>query len=172
MKYIEYYPTVLKEIYEIQLLSGALDNVLDEAKEIEGSLVKEFYINTATERGIELWEKALKLDVTDSDIEIRRFKVLSKILGDKTSLRTKLDALLGEDKYRINMDAENCHVTFDLELSVHSLKPVIVNLIEKILPLNITYEINLAYNRHLDLTGYTHEQLGKYTNKEINSEKL
>lgn len=172
MKYIEYYPPVLKEVYEIQLISKVLDNVLDEAKENEGGLVKEFYINTATEKGIRLWEKALKLDVTDSDLEIRRFKVLSKILGDRTSLRTKLDALLGENKYRINIDTENCHITFDLEMSVQSLKPVIVNLLEKVLPLNITFEINLAYNRHTDLTSYTHETLGKYTHKEINAEKL
>lgn len=172
MKYIEYYPPVLKEVYEIQLISNVLDNVLDEAKENEGGLVKEFYINTATEKGIRLWEKALKLDVTDSDLEIRRFKVLSKILGDRTSLRTKLDALIGENKYRINIDTENCHITFDLEMSVHSLKPVIVNLLEKVLPLNITFEINLAYNRHTDLTSYTHEALEKYTHKEINAEKL
>lgn len=172
MKYIEYYPPVLKEVYEIQLLSNVLDNALNEVRENEGGLVKEFYINTATERGIRLWEKAFKLDVTDSDLEIRRFKVLSKILGDRTSLRTKLDSLLGENKYRINIDTENCHITFDLEMSVQSLKPVIVNLLEKVLPLNITFEINLAYNRHTDLTSHTHEALRKYTHKEINAEKL
>lgn len=172
MKYIDYYPAVLKEVYEIQLLSDILDNILDGARKNEGSLVKEFYINTATERGIELWEKALKLDVTDSDIEIRRIKVLSKMLGDRTSLKTKLDTLLGKDKYRINMDSVKCHIAFDLELSVQSLKPVIVNLIEKVLPLNITYEINLAFNRHFDFADYKYEKLGKYTHKEVNSKKL
>lgn len=172
MKYIEYYPLVLREIYEIQIISNILDKFLNEFEENKNNLISELYLSTATGVGLEIWENVLDIEVTDTSADVRRFKIRSKLLGDNTSLRTKLDTLIGKDKYRISIDLINCHVIFNLELSAQNLKNAVAELLEKVLPLNLTYEINLAYNKHTDLASYQHRELNNYTHKELNAKKL
>jgi hypothetical protein len=172
MKYINYYPLILREIYEIQLLSLIFDKVLADFEDNKELLKKELYLSSATGVGLEIWESVLGLTVTDQDAEVRRFKIRSKLLGDNTSLKTKLNTLLGEGKYKITVYSEKCHILFNLELSAQKLKPVVIELLEKVLPVNLTYEVDLSYNKHLDLQPYTHEALNKYTYRELNAKKL
>lgn len=172
MKYIDYYPLVLREVYEIQLISLIFDKLLLELDGNKESLKTELYLSTATGVGLEMWEKILGLSVTDNAEEVRRFKIRSKLLGDNTSLRTKLNALLGEDKYKITIYPEDCYILFSLELSAQNLKPAVIELLEKVLPMNLTYGVDLAYNKHIDLQPYTHEELNEYTYRELNAKKL
>lgn len=172
MNYIDYYPPILKDIYEIQLISSILDEFFKGLNQNCSDMLQEFFLSTATETGISIWENMLGMEVTDTDIEIRRFKVRSKLLGDNTSLRTKLNLLLGEGKYKITVYPKECYIVFNLELSVQGLKSAVIELLEKVLPVNLTYEINFAYNRHEDLKPYTHGELQAYTYKELNAKKL
>lgn len=172
MKYIDYFPLVLSEVYEIQLISRIFDKRLSDFEGNKEKLKNELYLSTAAGVGLEIWERVLGLSVTDTNVEVRRFKIRSKLLGDNTSLRTKLNALLGEDKYKITVYPEECHILFSLELSAQNLKSAVVELLEKVLPVNLTYEVNLAYNKHIDLRPYTHDKLKKYTHKELNAKKL
>ena len=167
MKYIDYFPLVLSEVYEIQLISRIFDKRLSDFEGNKEKLKNELYLSTAAGVGLEIWERVLGLSVTDTNVEVRRFKIRSKLLGDNTSLRTKLNALLGEDKYKITVYPEECHI-----LSAQNLKSAVVELLEKVLPVNLTYEVNLAYNKHIDLRPYTHDKLKKYTHKELNAKKL
>ena len=172
MKYIEYYPPVLREVYEIQIVGNILDKFLSEFEENKTNLINEFYLSTATGVGLEIWENVLGIEVTDTNADVRRFKIRSKLLGDTTSLRTKLDALIGKDKYRIFIDPIKCHVVFNLELTAQNLKSAVIELLEKVSPLNLTYEIDLAYNKHTDLTSQQHKDLHNYMHKELNAKKL
>lgn len=172
MKHLDYYPLVLREVYEIQLISRIFDKLLSDFEGNKEKLKNELYLSTATGVGLEIWERVLGLSVTDTSADVRRFKIRSKLLGDNTSLRTKLDTLIGKDKYRISIDPINCHVIFNLELSAQNLKNAVAELLEKVLPLNLTYEINLAYNKHADLASYQHKELNNYTHKELNAKKL
>lgn len=172
MKYIDYYPLVLREVYEIKLLSLIFDKSLLTLEDSMMNLRDELYLSTATSAGLEIWERVLGIAVTDDDVEVRRFKIRSKLLGDNTSLRTKLNALLGQDKYKIVVYPKECHILFSLELSAQKLKPVVIELLEKVLPVNLTYEVDLAYNKHIDLQPYSRTELSKYTHKELNAKKL
>lgn len=172
MEYIKYFPQILNEVYEIKLLGSIIDPILQEQGENSDKLVKEFFLSTMTDVGLEIWERVLGLSVTDTNAEVRRFKIRGKLLGDNTNLRTKLNALLGEDKYKITVYPEECHILFSIELSAQNLRPAVVELLEKVLPVNLTYEVNLAYNKHIDLRPYSHDKLKKYTHKELNAKKL
>lgn len=172
MKYIDYYPLVLKEVYEIKLISFIMDKYLLQVESNKDILKNELYLSTATGIGLEIWERVLSISVTDPDVEIRRFKIRSKLLGDNTSLKTKLNTLLGEGKYRISIYPEDCHVLFNLELAAQSLKTAVIELLEKVLPVNLTFEVSLSYNKHSDLRAYKHQDLKEYTHKEVNAKKL
>lgn len=172
MKYIDYYPLVLRDVYEIQLISRIFDKLLSDFEGNKEKLKNELYLSTATGVGLEIWERVLGLSVTDTNVEVRRFKIRSKLLGDNTSLRAKLNTLLGEGKYRISVYPEDCHIVFNLELSAQSLKAAVIELLEKVLPVNLTFEVNLSYNKHIGLQPYTHEELNKYTHKELNAKNL
>ena len=130
MKYIEYYPLVLRDVYEIQIISNIFDKFLNEFEENKNNLISELYLSTATGVGLEIWENVLDIDPI------------------------------------------KCHVIFNLELSAQNLKNAVAELLEKVLPLNLTYEINLAYNKHADLASYQHKELNNYTHKELNAKKL
>lgn len=172
MKYIEYFPQVLKEIYEIKLLAKAIDPLLQEQRHSAEDLRNQFFLSTMTEFGLAIWEKALGIEVNSQNIEVRRFNVRSKLLGNNSSLRVKLNTLLGEDKWRMTIDSQNCHAIFNLELTTKELQASVIELLENTLPMNLTYEINFAFNKHNDLKAYTHQQLQAYKHEEISSKNL
>jgi len=43
-------------------------------------------------------------------------------------------------------------------------------MLEKTVPLNISFDVELLYNTHEMLGGYTHEYLGKFTHQQLKEE--
>lgn len=172
MEYIKYFPQILNEVYEIKLLGSIIDPILQEQGENSDKLVKEFFLSTMTDVGLSIWERTLGIEITNYNLEVRRFNIRSKLLGGNTSLRVKLNTLLGEDKWRMTIDSQNCHAIFNLELTTKELQTSVIELLENTLPMNLTYEINFAFNNHNDLKAYTHQQLQAYKHEEISSKNL
>ena len=84
MKYIDYYPPVLKEIREINIIAEAMDTELESVKTGSEKIKDECFVYTAVDAGLERWEKILSIKVTDkNDIELRRFNILSKLMQSK-----------------------------------------------------------------------------------------
>lgn len=143
MKYIDYYPLVLREVYEIQIISLVFDKLLIEFESNMEQLKNELFLSTASGVGLEIWERILGLSVTDTDVEVRRFKIRSKLLGDNTSLRTKLNILLGEGNFNISVNAVECELELTITtLCSDKLAVIIDDLLDRVLPANISYKIN------------------------------
>lgn len=172
MSYIDYYPQILKEISEIKILCSVLEPLFYGLNLHGQNLLNEFCLSTATEIGIGIWERSLGIEVTSTDLEIRRANVRSVLLGDKTSLRTKLNVLLGVGKWKMTVYPKECYIKFALDASVWNLKSAFVELIERVVPVNMTFEIMLAYNTHNDLAAYTHRYLSGYTHAQIRNINL
>lgn len=141
MKYIEYYPQVLREALEIQILSSIFDLYLGRLNDDAEALSREFYISTATETGISIWENALGIIPYNTDIEARRLVIRSLLFKDRMSLRTRLDVLVGENKYSIMPNSPECYIYFYFLYELYGVKGIITDMLEKVLPLNLNYDM-------------------------------
>ena len=61
-----------------------------------------------------------------------------------------------------------------IKLALTSKKMIsdVTELLEEILPLNMTYNVQVMWNQHITLKTFTHKELSKHTHKQIREEVL
>ena len=161
----------IQEVYRIESI---------EAQAIWDLLInifKEQYIYTADDYGLSQWEKILELqpEPTDSS-DIRRFAILAALLGQRPytmiKLRELLDTLCGEGNYKIIEDFNNYSIKFKISLGVKKQRDIVANMLKEIIPMNLIFDVDLLYNRHIDLSRFTHKELAEFTHFALNQEVL
>lgn len=161
----------IQEVYriesiEVQTLWDLLINIF-----------KEQYIYTADDYGLSQWEKILELhpEPTDS-ADTRRFAILAALLGQRPytmiKLRELLDTLCGEGNYEIIEDFNNYSIKFKISLGVKKQRDIVANMLKEIIPMNLIFDVDLLYNRHIDLSRFTHKELAEFTHFALNQEVL
>lgn len=176
-KLIEYLPPVMKNFSEFKeimrtenaetdRISGNMQRVLDNA-----------FIESCDSYGIKKYEAMLKLFPSPEDtIESRRLRVLIRwnefIPYTYRVLIRKLNAFCGVNGYDILPDLENYNLTLDIHVSVSKQREEIEKFLNRIMPMNFSYRVNIKYNTHKVLAGYTHNYLSQYTHKGAREEEL
>lgn len=143
----------------------ALDNAVQE-------LDDDIFLADMHESHIERWESILKLTPSTTDtLEERRFRVKTTMM-DKLpySIRVLASKLndLSPNGYEITLNANKTHI--GVLVSIRSSAGIndVKNLLERMLPLNMTYEIGELFARYSALNGnYTHADLSAFTHQEI-----
>lgn len=161
----------MKEIYriesvEIQILWDLIIKIF-----------KEQYIYTADDYGLAQWESILDLYPDENDsIDTRRFSILVALLGQRPytmiKLRELLDTLCGAGNYEIIEDFKNYNIHFKVSLGVKKQRDKVAMMLKDIIPMNLIFDVDLLYNRHIDLARFTHKQLKEYTHYALNQEVL
>lgn len=168
MKYIDYYPPVLKEIREIRIIGEAVDNELELARSERDKTSREFFVCTAENMGLERLEKVLNINVSDiDDVELRRFNILAKLMRNKRYLIDVLNSLIGEKGYTLRYYADEQRLEVVLTLERKDYLNGVKELLEEFVPVNIELNITLAYNTHNVLSKHKHNELSKFTNSEL-----
>jgi hypothetical protein len=140
-------------------------------------IFKEQYIYTADEYGLDQWEKILELQPEPTDsADTRRFVILAALLGQRPytmiKLRELLDTLCGEGNYKIIEDFNNYRIKFKISLGVKKQRDIVANMLKQIIPMNLIFDVDLLYNRHIDLSRFTHKELAEFTHFALNQEVL
>lgn len=161
----------IQEVYriesiEVQTLWDLLINIF-----------KEQYIYTADDYGLSQWEKILELQPEPTDsADTRRFAILAALLGQRPytmiKLRELLDTLCGEGNYKIIEDFNNYSIKFKISLGVKKQRDIVANMLKEIIPMNLIFDVDLLYNRHIDLSRFTHKELAEFTHFALNQEVL
>ena len=168
MKYIDYYPPVLKEIREINIIAEAMDTELEGIKIGREKIRDECFVYTAVDAGLERWEKILSLKVTDkNDIELRRFNILAKLMQSKNYLIDVLNNLIGEDGYTLRYYSDEIRLEVVLKLERRDYFKAVEELLEDFVPVNVELDVSIAYNTHNILGKHTHDELAQYTHSEL-----
>lgn len=168
MKYIEYYPPVLKEIREINIIGEAMDTELDSVKKAREKIRDECFVYRAEDRGLERWERILSLKVTDeNDVELRRFNILAKLMKNKSYLIDVLNNLIGENGYTLRYYADEIRLEVVLKLERRDYLNAVAELLEDFVPVNVELDVSIAYNTHNVLKKHTHNELAEYTHNEL-----
>lgn len=174
---LSYIPQVYGKIKEFKALSEAYNR----ENEMLATKIKEtfdnFFILSLNEYGCERWEKILNIKVNSGNtLEDRRFAILTRLLGMRPYTRKKikqiLDALIGENNYTFDLDFRQKTLKMKMGLAVKNQRRSVDELLDSIIPANITIDTMLMYNTHEMLNRYTNEQLNKATHLQLREEEL
>ena len=102
MKIIEYLPPVLAEIREFKILGESEDLQLNNLKSEINSLTNELFVTTAEGVGLDRWEKILNITNSSTDVEFRKFRILSRLNSFGLTLNQRLTSIVGAGNYKID----------------------------------------------------------------------
>lgn len=172
-KLIDYLPPVLKEIEELNtILDAQQSEVYDLSAGLE-NMFKDQFIKDATERGLSKREKIFGIQpkATESESD-RKFRIYTRLSEQLALTLPRLKQQLGylcNNDYSVSLKEYTLKVR--LALNVKSNYDDVAALLKRVVPANIIIDLDLLYNRHMDLK-YTHEYLSQYTYKQVRDEKL
>lgn len=162
------YPEVVINIKDVKAAIDAGDKISDMVDRNLGELDNNITILTSEESGIARREKILGIKPPDTaSLEDRRLEVLMRWydtpLYTETTLRNKLDSVLGKGNYVLVIDLDKKLVECQIELTRRLMFKSVQELFEQMVPLDYLLSVILRYNQHITLHKFTHGQLKSYT---------
>lgn len=171
------YPKVVLKIRDVREAIEAGDKIGEMIERHLKELDNNITIWDSEESGIAHRERILGISPSDSaSLEDRRLEVLlrwydSPIYTERV-LRSKLDSVLGEENYVLNIHLDEKLVECQIELTRHLMFKSVQNLFEQMVPLDYLINVTLRYNQHITLAPYTHAQLHNWTHFTLRNEVL
>lgn len=150
----------------MDLLDANIQRVLDNA-----------FIADCDEYGIRKYEAIFHiLPDADDTLDLRKLRVLIRwnefVPYTYRVLIRKLNVICGVNGYDISLDLVNYILVVSIHLSVVKQRVEVERFIERVIPMNMNYEVNIKYNTHKVLSNYTRKYLSQYTHKQIREEEL
>ena len=173
----DYLPDVLKNVTEMQAVMKAETPIVQAIWNACEDCMNDQFISEATENGIARREKMLNITPYATDtLEDRRFRLLSKynenIPYTRKSLANMLETLCGADGYELTILTSEFTVHVKVALTVKKQAESVSELLERILPYNMIFSVELLYNTWEKLNSYTWADVHKLTWKELKEEVL
>lgn len=138
----------------------------------QGSLMDQLFVDTAT-WGLDLWERdyGLETDKSKPD-DFRRSRIISKIRSQGTAtkemIKNAAESFSGGETEIIEYPSEHrFEVKFSGTVGTPPNMDDLTEAIEDIKPAHLAYSYVYIFVLYKELKPYTHEQLSKYTHKEI-----
>lgn len=174
---IDHIPTNYAKIKEFQELAKIYDAECEKIAEEALRVFNNRFILSMDENSCTRWEKILGITVnSDFTIEDRRFNILAKYVGSRPYTLRKLESMLtelvGDDGYKINIDYYKKHIEIKLALGVKNQRYAMRDILENVIPMIFTININLLYNTHELVGRFTHEELAKLRHVDIREEVI
>lgn len=165
-------PPYLKELKEFQEISRVMNPFLDDLRFAIDRLIINNYLNEMDEGACSRWESILNLKVYNTDtLDDRRFRIISKhttlIPYTERRLKEMINTLVGIENYILDIDTKKMHVNCKINLGVKKQMNVVKKLLDGVIPLNMTINVELLYNTHETLSRYTHKQLSNYNHEQL-----
>lgn len=169
---IDYLPQVYADKKEIQELSKVENPFINRLWQNVADIYNNAFILTAEDYGLSRRERYLKINVPEeSTLEDRRFNLIARYQEQapytKNTLTRILDTLLGAGNYTQLYDPVLNFITFRIALTSSNMVTVVNDLIERILPMNMGFLVELRYNTHSQLSAFTHAQLSTRTHSQL-----
>ncbi len=147
MKLIKYMPLFLQDVREFQEIFKVEDKEIDSLKEQIENVLKEIIVTTAEGYGLDRYEKIYNIQNTTTDVETRRFNILSKINNrlpyTVNWLINKLNNTVGEDNYRLEVDHNNYKVNIEITYLFQDIALLLNRDLREQLPANLIINITL-----------------------------
>ena len=172
---LDYLPDVIKDVTEYQEIANAENPTINSLWENHRKTFNNQFINTLDEQGCTRWEKML--DITPkgtATVEDRQLAILARINASLPYTYRQLENFLRNicaDDYTMTLDNENYTLTVLLSLSRQNQFDEVSNLLARVIPANIVFEVGLKYNQYKIIKPYRYRLLVNYTCYEIRLEE-
>ena len=147
-----YYPDVVFDIKDIRAVVDAGDKIGERLEQDLDALDSDLNIKSSKESGIIRRERILGINPLDTtSLEDRRLEVLTRWYDTpvytETTLRNKLDSIMGKGKYILNINLEEKIVRYETEpIERLTLNPV-HTLLDQMVPLDYMIAIRFKYKQ-------------------------
>lgn len=174
-KLIEYLPPFMREYFEMQKIMEAEQPEFDLAWVQYENAMNDQFILDATEYGVGRWETMLNITPKDTDtLDERKFRILAKLNQElpytMMKLKESLTTLCGAGNFSINLQAEKYHIEVRLAITNSNNYQEVADLLKKMIPANLTQNVQIAYNSNVVIGRLTHAQLAAYTHNQLRNE--
>lgn len=147
----EYLPDVLKDVQEMRAIMDAETPEIQAIWDACEDCMNDQFISEATENGVARREKMLNITPYATDtLEDRRFRLRTKYAENvpytRKSLAYLLDSLCGKDGYQLTILTESFTVKVKVALVAKKQADSIREVLERILPYNMLFTVELLYN--------------------------
>lgn len=160
--------TNIPDIAQIYAINDRQELDLDESVE---TLEKNIFLDEMSETMIARWERMLKLvPLANDSVEDRRFRVKAKALEKLPySYRVIISRLntLCPGGYQFIINEERTSLSVKLALASKKMMADVQELLERVVPLNMTFDVSIMYTQYGALGAFTHAELSKYTYAEL-----
>lgn len=174
-KLIEYLPHVVRGCGEYQGIMGAEQLEFEVAWAAVNSLLDNQFLGTAGDLGLSRWEKILNITPKGTDtLDDRRFRILTRMNEEVPytlpQLRMILENLCGKDNYTVELEDATYILTVKVGLSAKSNFYAVKELLQRMVPVNLSVNLLQMYTPHTQLSRFTHKQLSAYSNYQLRNE--
>lgn len=164
-------PEILADIPDLKQMYAINEKQISELQSHIEQMDNNIFLDTMDETQTARWEGMLCIIPDDNEtLEERRFAVKTKVFGNQNYtfkvLQKKMIALCGD----IEVTRTYRHVSVKVALSSAKMASRIDELLDEVLPLDMTYEVIILYNTWDDISKYTWGELSKYTWQQIKTD--
>lgn len=147
----EYLPDVLKDVQEMRAIMEAETPEVQAIWDACEDCMNDQFISEATENGVARREKMLGITPFATDtLDDRKLRLLSRynenIPYTRKSLATLLESLCGAGGYILTITTATFTVNVKVALVVKKQETIISETLERILPYNMVFTVELLYN--------------------------
>ena len=172
---IKYLPFYLREYREVIYIFKATEPELIRIENERKRIKSWGYIFTTDEYGISKYEEELGIKNNDSlDLLARQLRVYSKFANiipyTKRTVAQMVFSIIPEEFASIEIIRKQYKVTVDKQYKEQG--EYLKDFLEDILPLNMTINIEVKYNREIDVSRYTESELSQMKEIEIREKEL
>ncbi len=176
-KVLDYLPPILRPVRELRAICAGQQAVLEDVWAAVEAALDDQFIQDARESGIARRERILQIAPKGTDtLEDRRFRVKARMNEQLPftlpALRQQLADLCGPAGYTVALDRGAYLLTVRVALTAKSNFDDVGALLERVAPANIVIDLDLKYNQHGTLAGFSHGQLAAYTHDQLRNEVL
>lgn len=175
---LELIPEFLRNIREIQAIFGVVAKKLTAYSEKTKQQIGDLFIESddLTEIGVDRLAQSLKIDVVGLDFQDKVFKIKTALLDKRpyndANIRSMLSSLCGENGYRIEINRADKSVVVGVDLGRKNQFNAVLDLLNNVIPSDMTITVELLYNLYGNLAVYTHGELSSKTHEHLRSEAL
>ena len=174
-----HFPDVLANALEFKEYADVVEPELNTIIELLIKRAFDTFVFDLDDEGAHRWETMLKLTPRSTDtLDDRRMAILAAITPNTPythrKLEVMLDSICGEGNYSIDLKRSQYYIKVLVALGVKRQRQTCEYMLRCILPANLTVEIDLKYNRHIDLKRFTHGRMKEfhYTHHDLREEVL
>lgn len=147
-----YYPDVVFDIKDIRAVVDAGDKIGERLEQDLDALDSDLNIKSSKESGIIRRERILGINPLDTtSLEDRRLEVLARWYDTpvytETTLRNKLDSIMGKGKYILNINLEEKIVRYETEPIERLALNTVHTLLDQMVPLDYMIAIRFKYKQ-------------------------